>query len=493
MLQNLPGFFDPNPHAEIALRVRHPSGLRWNVNQTDTLTLSPAGLPETIIDLRQFTLAALADHLLTIGFEVPYRNPDLAPRRASILTPGNGDQDSSNGDQLHGFRALLWAHLKALGWELADADLALAAMLRQLILPQAQESWADYWGYHFGMARLAGEADADYTQRIIDEFYRARNNPVAMKKNVTRYTGQDVTLFEPWTKMWALDQATLSGDDHLPSDYYQYHILHPIADHRVSWADVLPVLIADKPAGTILWTPQQQINGLITPPITGTVSDSRIDTYATTIPVYFDFRLDWLRLSIDQPIRNHPLIIGALNTALIQRIPSDSTLCGHVWPPRTVRLGEICLSDSAPLGDLNSHFPGGWRWQETGAAPRLDNDAWLSNRVWKRIKVGIDEYLETIRQWQLPAIAPAGIQYAGQQNDLALAFASVFGRLEQTFYWTGGWDDRVWSGVSPWFTVYRSIDLVTWTETGDPITLSDSGSLSDYDNALIQTVAEILP
>ena len=67
MLQNLPGFFDPNPHAEIALRVRHPSGLRWNVNQTDTLTLSPAGLPETIIDLRQFTLAALADHLLTCG------------------------------------------------------------------------------------------------------------------------------------------------------------------------------------------------------------------------------------------------------------------------------------------------------------------------------------------------------------------------------------------------------------------------------------------
>ena len=493
LLENLPGFFDRDPQADLALRIRHPAGLRWQVDTADILTLSPDGLPETAVDLRSLTVGELAASLTSSGFEIPYCNPDLAPRQASILIPGSGDQDCSNGDLLYSFRSILWAHLKAIGGELNTANLALAAMLRQLILPQAQESWADYWGYHFGIVRLTGESDADYTQRIIDEFYRARNNPVAMKKNVQRYTSQDVTLFEPWTKMWTLDQATLSGDDHLPSGYYQYHILHPIGGAEVKWPIVLPVLMADRPAGTILWTPQSLIQHTIAPPITGTMTDGITTGYAATIPVYFDFRLDWLRTSIDQPIRNYPFITSTQESALFQRIPSDQTPAAHVWPARTVRLGEICLSDSGPLGDLNSHFSGGWRWLETGTAPRLDDDAWLSDRVWKRVKAGIDEYFESVVNWQFPAIAPVGIQYAGQQNSLAMGFVSVFYRLEQIYHWSGNWDDRLWSGVTPWFTAYRSIDLVTWTETGEPITLSDSGSLSNYDNALIQITAELPP
>ena len=52
LLQNLPGFFDRNPQADLALRVRYPSGLRWQIDCADTLTLSPAGLPETTLELR---------------------------------------------------------------------------------------------------------------------------------------------------------------------------------------------------------------------------------------------------------------------------------------------------------------------------------------------------------------------------------------------------------------------------------------------------------
>ncbi len=130
LLQNLPGFFDRDPQAELALRVRHPAGLRWQVDRADILTLSPAGLPDTVIELRLITLGALVTALQALGFEVPYSNADLAARQASILLPGSGNQNSSNGDHLYGFRSILWAHLKALDLELGTADLALAAMLR---------------------------------------------------------------------------------------------------------------------------------------------------------------------------------------------------------------------------------------------------------------------------------------------------------------------------------------------------------------------------
>lgn len=258
LLRNLPGFFNRNPQAEPVLRVRHAAGLYWTINDADTLTLTVPEQPDLRLDLRWFTVAELADHLRDSGFVVPWQNPDFAERRASVLLPGTGDQDRSNGDHLYGFRSILWAHLKAIAAELTDADAALAALLRQLILPEARERWADFWGTYFGLARRSGELDATYTQRILAEFYRARNNPVAMRRNVERDVGADITLFEPWRRMMTLSRDPLSGTAHLPGRYYQYHILHPFVRSAPDWAAVRAVLNADRPAGTLLWSLQYQ-------------------------------------------------------------------------------------------------------------------------------------------------------------------------------------------------------------------------------------------
>lgn len=401
LLDNLPGFFGRDPQADLALRVRHPSGLRWQIDRADTLTLSPDNLPETVLDLRAYTLAELVAHLLTLGFEVPYRNPDLAARQASILLPGSGDQSKSNGDHLYGFRSILWAHLKALDWELGTADLALAAMLRQLILPQARETWADYWGYYFGMPRLIGEIDADYTQRIIDEFYRARNNPVAMVKNVKRYTGADIELFEPWTRMWTLSQSALSGgDDHLPSgDFYAYHWLQPIShDYHVDWPAILEVLNADRPAGTLLLgsatilpvigidTSQAQISiqsaGIHTRTRPLWVSDVGVLDVNLTLSAYENY-LTFLSSGFEVLTR-HIIPYWIQRTWETGGWDNDSwnVLTALPFPinpgHRIFCRGEIVLSEAPPLGDLQAHFPGR-RWIEYGAPLALSDAGGLSD------------------------------------------------------------------------------------------------------------------
>ncbi len=422
LLNNLPGFFNRDPQADLALRVRHPAGLRWNITCADLLTLSPAGLTETRLDLRPYTVNALAAYLRTLGFEVPYCNPSLAARQASILLPGSGDQDKSNGDHLYGFRSILWAHLKALDIALADADLALAAMLRQLILPHAKETWADYWGYHFGMPRLTGETDSAYTQRIIDEFYRARNNPVAMKKNVKRYTGADIELFEPWTQMWTLDQSRLSGNDgHLPSgNFYAYHWLQPIARQLgIDWQKILPVLNADRPAGTLLADPAYWLPPFYVDCGSG---DHAIDSAADHTRTHRVWLMDCGVLDVNLVLsahcikRNYQASVFEWYTRNIAGLQTDiASMAGR----RTFCRGEIVLSVAPPLGDRQAHFPGR-RWIEVGDPLRLSEDGlsdYQSGGYWQ----AIDEWLWNNHASDLNEWLPTGI-HSTQQDTRAVWF-----------------------------------------------------------------------
>jgi hypothetical protein len=416
LLNNLPEFFSRDPQADLALRVRHPAGLRWHITCADILTLSPDGLPETVIDLRAYTLSTLAAYLRTLGFEVPYCNPSLSARQSSVLLPGSGDQDKSNGDHLYGFRSILWAHLKALDIALADTDLALAAMLRQLILPQAREDWADYWGYHFGMPRLTGETDADYTQRIIDEFYRARNNPVAMKNNVKRYTGADIELFEPWTQMWTLDQSRLSGNDgHFPSgDFYAYHWLQPIARQLgIDWQKILPVLHADRPAGTLLVDPAYWLPPFYVDCGSG---DHTIDSAADHTRTHRVWLMDCGVLDVNLVLsahcikRNYQASIFEWYTRDLTALQTDiASMAGR----RTFCLGEIILGEAPPLGDFQARFPGR-RWIEIGGPLRLSESGGLSDYQNGGYWQGVDEWLSARYASDLSEWLPTGIHSTQQ-------------------------------------------------------------------------------
>lgn len=440
LLDTLPGFFDRDPQADLALRVRHPAGLRWQIDRVDTLILSPAGWPETTIDLRAYTLAELVTHLRALGFEIPYSNPDLTARQASILTPGSGDQNSSNGDHLYGFRSILWAHLKALDLALADADHAMTALLRQLILPQARESWADYWGYHFGMPRLPGETDPAYTQRIIDEFYRARSNPVAMVKNVQRYTGAEIELFEPWTRMWTLSQSALSGgDDHFPSgDFYAYHWLQPIShnDH-VDWPAILAVLNADRPAGTLL------LGSATILPVIG-IDTSQAQISIQSVGIHTRTRPLWVS---DVGVLDVNLVLSAYENYLTFLSSGSEVLTRRIipyWKQRTWETGgwdddawnvltalpfpinpgrrsfcrgEIVLSEAPPLGDLQTHFPGR-RWIEYGAPLALSEAGGLSDLNYGGYWQPIDEWESITYQIRLTETNGMIIEWETRESTL---------------------------------------------------------------------------
>lgn len=459
LINNLPGFFDRNPQPDLALRVRHPAGLRWHVACTDLLTLSPDGLPETVIDLRAFTLSALATHLAGLGFTVPYLNPDLAPRQASVLLSGNGDQDRTDGDHLYAFRSILWAHLKALDLSLAAADEALAAMLRQLILPQAQESWADYWGYYFGMPRLTGETDSAYTQRIIDEFYRARNNPVAMRRNVKRYTGADIELFEPWTRMWTLSQSALSGEDHLPSgNFYAYHWLQPVARQPgINWSAVLPVLHADRPAGTLLvdpayWLPPYGIDASAGHQIASAARYTRSSRVWLMNCGILDVNL---ALSAHCVTRNWQASIFDWFTSSLTALQTEIASIAY---RRTFCLGEIVLSEAPPLGTLQAHFPGR-RWIETGDPLILSQNS-LSDTPYGGYWLPIDEWIDQTSSASLTMPEPE--LQAGVPQSIRGAWLDFSASISTTRYalmtdaisvlvprtWTGAWDSQDWRTAS---------------------------------------------
>lgn len=430
LLRNLPGFFNRDPEPVLALRVSHPLGLRWRIAR-DQFTVRIGGeeqtpVPPVIeIDLRDQTVAGLVHQLTDAhGLTVSALRPDAAAWPATRLIPGSGVQGLPHtgpprpySDGLYASASILWAHLRALAQELGLAETALAAMLRQLILPNAREEWADYWGWHFGMPRQTGESDADYTQRIVDEFYRARNNPAAMVQNVRRYTGADIELLEPWTRMWTLSRSGLSqGDDHLPSgDYYAYHWLHPIARRPgIDWQKVLPVLHADRPAGTLLIAPAEQWSPFeIDAQSIGAGGPflDREDLYSLRLYLLRCGLLsENLTLSAHCVTRNYPFLIWAERFSYILAYPVGwlGTWGDVPWTVaypgvlgdapgdfhwRTLVKGEITLSEAPPLGDFQGRFPGS-QWIEIGGPLRLSDQAPLSDYLWRRERRPVDEWRE---------------------------------------------------------------------------------------------------
>jgi len=259
LLNHLPGFFDHDPLPVLALRLEHAQALRWTVTDA-ALEVTVGTNPALTFPLRSSTLTTLAQAITAQGVTVTL-NADCATWPATRLIPSQGLQGQSGspyGAGGYASTAILWAHAQALGQALDDAQQALTAALQQLILPTTQEGWLDEWGGWFSVVRRAGETDADYRTRIVDELYRPRSNAVAMIRNVARYTGATIELFEPWTQTFILSQSRLSDVDHLPDAYYSYHVLHPLAETAVDWATIMPILDADRPAGTVILDPSNR-------------------------------------------------------------------------------------------------------------------------------------------------------------------------------------------------------------------------------------------
>lgn len=190
--------FDKDPGEFLAFRLRYSgTSMTWAVAD-GVLTTQVEGGPgvNLDVDLSQYTLAELVDHLAAqSGYTIEFADMSaLANLSALVLIDGEGDQDTNNGDHLLGYTSLLWSYLEANAVELREAGTQIIEMLRQMEIPTAEAEWIDEHGGYYGIRRGLGETDDYYGPRILVEVLRPRGNNIAIEKAITEITEQDVTV-----------------------------------------------------------------------------------------------------------------------------------------------------------------------------------------------------------------------------------------------------------------------------------------------------------
>lgn len=196
LTQKLLGFlnraFSRDPVQFLAMRLRYDGTMTWAVEDAvlTTTVAGGTGAP-LVVDLTLYTLAELANHLgAQPGYTVVYRaSGEASLVGARTLMGGSSDQDTSNGDHLYAFTSLTWAYLDANAVELKTAREQIFQMLRQMVVPTAENEWLDELGGYYNVPRNNGETDALYGPRIVYEVIRPRNNNKAIEIAISVATG----------------------------------------------------------------------------------------------------------------------------------------------------------------------------------------------------------------------------------------------------------------------------------------------------------------
>lgn len=407
------------PEKTLALRIRHAGGLTWEVAGHVLTVAAPIGVAE--LDLRDYTIGSLANALLVRGYSVEYRNEDIDHLSAIILMEGAGDQDLSNGDHLHAYTSLLWCLLGGTGMPYGDARSAVTSALRQLILPQSRNEWADLFGAIFGIPRDMGESDAAYTQRIIWEVQRRRSNPFAISANIDYRTGYSVSVREPWQEIFMLSESPLDDEYHLQgAPIWQYHTAQLVATTGVDWTRVKREANADRPAGTIFLDPATHY-----PPRGIIVDGLELTAWQESVRARQVWMLNSGVLSVNldlsnyQAILNHPFVIYEM-VMLVCGPPADVAIWTNpdperaLWldswdtrpwqasyervfyPPINTYAGIVILSDGSAMGDLQTHFAGAMP-VEVGEPLRPSDIGGLSDYEYRVDSVPVDVWEESLQ------------------------------------------------------------------------------------------------
>jgi len=199
LLDNLHRVFHKEPDQFLALRLAYDGQMTWTVEDFVLTTTVAGGTGTSLtVDLTQYDLDGLVAFLAAqTGYSVPTTPPiGLGGRSATVLLDASGDQALSNGDHLFGYTSLLYEWLEAMARELTDARLQIVEMLKQMAITTAALEWIDEWGGYFGIPRDAGESDADYGPRIVEEVLRVRSNNRALEDEIQRITGYKVDVVD---------------------------------------------------------------------------------------------------------------------------------------------------------------------------------------------------------------------------------------------------------------------------------------------------------
>lgn len=196
LLQFIYSALNKSPEQFVAFRAQHASGnFRYTILNY-VLTCYVGDSVKLTANLGDHTLLSLASAIGEMdGFSIVYRcDSDVMALSARVLMDGSGSQVESNGDCFYAYSSLLWVYLEAVGNELAEAEFGIEAMIDQMNLKTADGYWLDYWGEHYGVARIAGELDEDYSKRIVVEILRPRGNNKAIESALIERFQQNATV-----------------------------------------------------------------------------------------------------------------------------------------------------------------------------------------------------------------------------------------------------------------------------------------------------------
>lgn len=184
--------FSRDPVQFLALRINYAGGMVWKIEDAVLTTTVTGGIgANQTVQLSGYNIAQLANLFSALpGYSVSYQIADTASTlSARVLMDGTGDQDQSNGDHLYAYTSLTWAFLEASAYELKHAREQIYQMLRQMVVPTAEDEWLDEIGDYYNVKRQDGEIDATYGPRIIYEVIRPRNNNKAIEIAISQATG----------------------------------------------------------------------------------------------------------------------------------------------------------------------------------------------------------------------------------------------------------------------------------------------------------------
>lgn len=319
--------FDKSPGSLLALRLRNPAGLTWDVSggvlrlvTGQRLFWNGAhtfdgdydwGITRRDYDLADKTVGQLADELREDGHEIAFANPDVANLGAEVLIAASGDQDTSNGDHAYAYTSLLWCILGGYAVELDQARGQIEAALRQMVLTQAEGEWLDVWARLYGVPRIGNESDGALQARIPDEVFRLRVNGLAIEEAVKDIAGQVVRIDEPWQRMFTLDVSSLSGNHYLQDGRrHTYHVIEPVGTPGTDWSKALPVIVRNKAAGIEILAPRVEhpaVHITAQPPVEYRVENARVDVRGCGAYGPNDQVLCVMRLSDGEHTPNHPV------------------------------------------------------------------------------------------------------------------------------------------------------------------------------------------
>lgn len=449
--------FDPSPMPELALRVRNPAGLTWQVDGGVLRLVTGAdlswdgsqefdgdydwGVTQREYSLSGKTLGQLADELRDDGHDVVFENADLAGRGAHVLISGAGDQDTSNGDHLSAYTSLMWCLFDGYAAELEEAEYQVGQALRQMVMTQAEDIWLDVWAGLYGVPRLPGETDAQLQARIPQEVFRLRVNGLAIEKAVTDVAGETVWVDEPWKRMFELDGSALSGAHHMQDGrYYTYHVVQPVGVEGTDWSRAMPVVERNKAAGIEIYAPRidfpaRQI--ILQPPVEYRIERGMDESRGSGIYGSNDQILGVMRLSDNQITINH---LCNRHDWWTKSETDGLQTAQQIEPHRNIAMASIPLSDGAPLGDENSILSRGAERVTFDPEPIPSELMYLSG-------YGATYEVERVEAVSTQAhMMDAASTFTANPGDVAHTDVRVYASNEAypLRYWTGSWGNYPW-------------------------------------------------